>query len=249
MILYPQVPDALQSQIVQEAQQAARAVEPLSAEKLDSMKYTLVGGARASLSHLRELRASVLAAATEQGFPNKRLTNETKRSTDRKLTEALDVSSAITIGEAALPGIWVFISAILLPDVVNWRWHDETSLERFLGGRRNTFYGYWHRSRILKEDSATDPYWFLNVFGVDNLVQIAERPVLAGCRPVAQALASAMATAMKTKSLSVSEQRFVRDVMARASRAGAIIALRTLDEKGAKDFAIETVQESLSALS
>jgi hypothetical protein len=210
------------------------------------MVFTSTGGTRADVSHLQAIRESVLVAATEAGFPNGEW-SATVPEVDRALTRAFCNSAAIEVGEGSLPGVWVFFSAVLLADITNWRWGGVAPLERFQAGRRNTFYRYWYRSTILADYSATDPLWLLDAFGEDNLVQIAERPQLAGCSSVIRALARETARALKMP-LPIARQRLVRDVMLRANRAGAILALGALDESQAVEFARQTVAQSLQVL-
>lgn len=247
MILYPQIPSARQ------ALESEKAVGDLSAPALsqallDTLEFTSSGGSRATIQDLRVIRDAVSAVAARHGFPNRPVAARSVAALDADLTRAFCGSSEIDVGEGSLPGLWVFMCAVLLRDVVNWRWGGEAPIDRFRSGRRNTFYRYWYRALVLRDESnAADPYWLISRLGEDNLVQIAERPFLAGNRDIARAMAKALVKKLESDD-SVPQQLLVRDAMARASRTGAILAIRTFRADDADGFAIGIVDTSFEAL-
>jgi len=246
MILYPQVPSARQAL---ESEKAIGDVSApsLSQSLLDSLDFTSSGGSRATILDLRSVRDTVTSVAASHGFPGRPVTARTVPALDADLTRAFCRSTELSVGEGSLPGLWVFMCAILLRDVVNWRWGGEAIVDRFRAGRRNTFYRYWYRGLVLRDDdNHADPYWLIGKLGEDNLVQIAERPYLAGNRDIARAMAKALVG--RFDSDVVPQQLLVRDAMARANRAGAILAVRTFRGEAADHFAKQIVEASVSAL-
>lgn len=247
MILFPRVPKSKELQLVTDATSFTEDAPQITQELLDSMDFTMTGGTRVKPPQLLELRKHVVEVAVSHGFPYRELNKKDKGTVDAALTRAFCQSTVVEVGEASLPGTWVFFSAVLFPHVINWRWPG-ASLEHVWGGRRNMFYRYWYLYSVLADNASENPFWLIDLFGVDNLVQIAERPFLAGCLPVVLSLARAMAPELKKESNKFSDQLLVRDVMLRAQRTGAILSLQSYTEAEAKPFAVEVVRQSVAEL-
>lgn len=134
-------------------------------------------------SRLRKVRRHVLEATDEWG--GKHVPRTHVAAWDQAVGRALHTSMAIVPSDASHPGVWSFITLVLLPDVAVTRFPDLHD-DRFLGGLRNTFYRCWRRQHVLGdlETGHATP------LGEDELVGIFERSKMARDHRVAKALAS-----------------------------------------------------------
>jgi hypothetical protein len=93
-------------------------------------------------------------------------------------------------GEALRDDVWSFMSAVLAPDIVCWRFGS--SMERYTGGIRNTFQRLWMRGRALDRGAGHPERWrLLKELTEDALVQITERPSIGGDPVLSLAVAEA----------------------------------------------------------
>src|SRR5205807_1231931 len=76
--------------------------------------------------------------------------------------------------------------------------------------RRNTFQRLWWRALILSDPDHNDPYHLLRSLGEDEIVQIMERPFLAGSGPLARAVARELLNAAARHSR-ISRRRLIRE--------------------------------------
>lgn len=140
----------------------------------------------------------------------------------------------ITPSEASHQGVWRFISCILLPDIVRWRFPGSTGIttkERFLGGNRglrNTFGRVWWRAYTLKQPDLPNPYLFLYLLGEDELVQIMERPNLSASPFLARQVCKSFLETL-SQYPQISRSDLLRDTMKRLRRLLPIIAFDALD--------------------
>jgi hypothetical protein len=159
----------------------------------------------------------------------------------------------ISANEAADPRLWAFLACVVAPDIVRWRFPGGaagTSEERFLGtarGLRNTFGRLWWRSHVLSPgpDGADDP---LGRLGEDELVQITERPNLAGSRRLASQLADSFLEA-NVRYPSISRSNLMRDSMKRIRRLAAFVDFDALDDDGLVDLIDDVFETSARATS
>jgi hypothetical protein len=122
--------------------------------------------------------------ASQLGFPS---------SSGRKSLSDFDTRVAILLaqedwlntGESLRDDTWAYITTMLLPDVVAWRF-PACNPERFHGGVRNSFQRLWMRGVALDRGAEAIGRWdLIERLGEDALVQIFERsglsnnPVLA----------------------------------------------------------------------
>jgi len=164
----------------------------------------------------------------------------------------------ISPNEAANLGIWTHLTCVLLPDIVRWRFFDEkTSEERFIGSarglRRNTFGRLWWRAYLLYEPTnPKDPFSLLNYFGEDDLVQITERPSLAGSPALIKQILLSFLTATTALKLSgtdknIKDRRLLRDVVKRIRRLLPIIVFEALDQNTLKNLIDELFIKSIAS--
>lgn len=208
--------------------------------------FTSTGGTRVSQATLRDLRQGVRKIAVEAGYPSPFPDAPPHRSRldfDFEAARFLHEEMAIVTGEAGKDDVWEFLSCVLLPDVVRWRFpgssrnDHRTSEERFLGGVRNTFQRLWWRAEVLVGE---DGFGVLRRLNEDELVQIMERPLIASHREVARRMAS-MFLELVDRHADIDRMHVMRDAQKRLRRLTPIISFSALD-----DFRIDaTVREVL----
>ena len=232
MRLYPKLPLAVAHEIATMAALAPiRSLEAGSAVDHPAAVYAPVGGARVHERDLEELQAGLRRCARDNGFPvepSERARVAFDASAARLLTGLMDISA----DEAADPRLWAFVSCVIVPELVRWRFPggpSGTSAERYLGqarGVRNTFGRLWWRSHLLRlQDGATDP---LGLLGEDELVQITERTTVAGSPRLAIQLADSFLEATD-RYPAVSRSVLMRDAMKRIRRLDSFVDFDALE--------------------
>lgn len=148
------------------------------------------GGARAdavAVSITFELRR----IAERSGFPSA-TTQSAKSQFDREAAIYLAQREELASGEALRDDVWAFMTTVLAPDVVIWRFADKKRepVERFAGGVRNSFQRLWTRGTILDRGKGHPERWGLvEQLTEDAMVQIFERASIGGNPPLAKAVA------------------------------------------------------------
>jgi hypothetical protein len=231
MLLYPQLPRpeahrlalwcaGLDSSV---AEQAAALDHP-------DVYFSPTGGRRATQNEIRGLRELMVSLALANGYPSL-FAEDGWASFDKEAAVAIHSAMDISANEAACPGVWEFITCVLLCDVVRWRFpggSQGTPGERFLSGRRNTFQRLWWRAFILDDSGHQDRYHLLRALGEDEVVQIMERPFLAGSGPLARAVAREFLNAA-TRHSSISRRHFIREAQKYIRRLAAFTAFDAVD--------------------
>lgn len=95
-------------------------------------------------------------------------------------------------GEALRDDVWAFMTSVLAPDVVYWRFPSRSTaqLERYAGGVRNAFQRLWIRGVTLDRGEDRQARWELvEKLTEDAMVQIFERASLASVPHLARAIA------------------------------------------------------------
>jgi hypothetical protein len=171
----------------------------LPASEFEGITYAPTGGTRVAAEALTDLRDRLVAVATDVGYPDTR-SLEAQRHFDFALARLL-VALPIIQGEALRDEIWQYLTCILLPHLVVWRYgktrdtriEGPTSRDRFLGGNRNMLERIWWRATILRDPNDSDELWLLDTAGKglseDNMVALLERGNIASyhtlCRMIA----------------------------------------------------------------
>jgi hypothetical protein len=239
MKLFPKIPITVAHEMA-----TGSALAPIpdlaAASALDhpAILYSPVGGARARVAEVAQLREELRATAHANRYPlaateGDRVTFDAQAARIR--TRQMDISA----NEAADPRLWAFLACVVVPDIVRWRFPggaSGTSEERFVGksrGLRNTLGRLWWRSHLLRTpDGAEDP---LGRLGEDELVQITERTSIAGSPRLATQLADSFLEAVD-RYPRVSRSILMRDAMKRIRRLAAFVEFDVLEDDGLFDL-------------
>ncbi len=254
MLLYPRLTPGVARALAEErCNLPPETLRPMGAVSHTHVIYTPTGGRRVPAGHLERLQQLIRVAADDTGFPA-RLNDVQRTRFDADSSRILHSHMDLSPAEASQPGIWEFLACVVLPDVVRWRFPgpggSSTSLERFTGGirgLRNTFGRTWWRATILHVPDTPDPYTLLVLLGEDELVQITERPNLAGSRPLARQVAhSFLAAAAQNPAITRSD--LLRDAMKRLRRLLPIVAFDALGDALLKQLVDDIFAESAASL-
>ena len=126
--------------------------------------------------------------AVTSGFPD-RSSSENRAEFDKNAAIALAQCPELHSGEALRDDVWAFITTVLAPDVVAWRF-PKPAPHRFAGGVRNAFQRLWMRGSVLDRGPESFDRWLLvNSLSEDAMVQVFERASLSGNQRLARAIA------------------------------------------------------------
>ncbi|MEL7553782.1 hypothetical protein AAGV37_28260 [Pseudomonas protegens] len=135
-----------------------------------------------------DVAAELRRIAQKSGFPTIN-TQFARAQFDQDAAIYLGQKVELKTGEALRDDVWAFMSAVLAPDVVAWRFTDQ-SRERFAGGVRNSFQRLWVRGTVLDRGESHPERWALiHELSEDAMVQIFERPSIGGNPTLALAIA------------------------------------------------------------
>lgn len=231
----------------------------LPTSEFDGITYAPTGGTRVADQILTDLRDGLAEIATGVGYPNTR-SLEAQRHFDLALARLL-VELPIIHGEALRDEVWQYLTCILLPHLVVWRYgktretrvEGPTSQDRFLGGNRNMMERIWWRATILCDPNDSDELWLLDTSGgglsEDNMVALLERGNIASYHMLCRTIATEYArnrpyVSGVTKS---AEQLLIREVMKKVVRLAAHMNLEAISEDDRLDVIsglfVETVQD------
>ncbi|MCD5991367.1 hypothetical protein KDX30_26145 [Pseudomonas sp. CDFA 553] len=156
------------------------------------------GGTQAdnvSISIAAELRS----IAVSVGFPSQ--SKQARSLFDQKAAIYLALNNDLKSGEALRDDVWAFMTLVLAPDLVIWRFpvkggratedkENVDPLSRFKGGVRNSFQRLWVRGTVLDRGEGHMKRWeLIEQLTEDAMVQIFERASIGGNRTLALALA------------------------------------------------------------
>lgn len=251
MILFPQLPHHIALQIANAARSASvQSLADATATEHPSCEYTPTGGARATATALNRLRSDLLQLATTSGYPS---------SPDQKQAADFDTEAALVIAqqllmapaEAAKGGVWAFLSCVLLPDIVRWRFSGTggaaTPLERFVSGRRNVFQRLWWRAFHLAPRVPGSPQLpeLLRALGEDELVQLMERPSLAGIEGLPGSIAVGLLAASHAYS-DLTRRQLIREAQKRFLRLSSFVSFESIASEEVNGH-VESVFEQVAA--
>jgi len=152
--------------------------------------YAASGG-RVSPETSAEIAEEIRQIAHDCGFPSSDRQADRTRFDHHSTAYLAGEAPALDTGEAYRDDVWAFLSTVLLPDIVKWRFPTPAP-ERFHGGVRNTFQRLWIRGAVLDLGEASPARWSLvESLSEDAMVQIFERASLASKAPLARAIAQA----------------------------------------------------------
>lgn len=148
------------------------------------------GGTRAD-SVAVNITAELRRIAQKAGFPTSN-TQAARAQFDQDAAIYLGQLEYLQTGEALRDDVWAFMTTVLAPDIVVWRFTDKNRerAARFAGGVRNSFQRLWVRGTILDRGEGHAQRWeLLKQLTEDAMVQIFERASIGGNPPLAIAIA------------------------------------------------------------
>ena len=230
MYLYPR----LSSKIAKDIARECCCDDPAALRNRSSLEHeaaiwSAVGGTRIKPQRLERLRELIHAAAEDHGWPSPVRKQTDINRFDSLTAVLLHKNMHIIPGEASKHDVWSFLACVVFPDLVRWRFPggaEGTSPERYLGGVRNTFQRLWWRAETLNDPSADNDYRLLQKLGEDELVQIMERPVIAGNMVLARSLARNLSVRF-TKSEG-SRMKLMREAAKRLVRHSSLVSFDSM---------------------
>jgi len=182
--LYPKISLAYAEKLaVERSGLAINVLRELSTVNDPRCYFSATGGNRIPNDILNQIQLTVRSCAERHGYPNQ-VNDEVSRSFDIECGIICFEKMYLHPSEASNLELWSFMTCVLLPDIVRWRFPGETtSIERFIGSdrglRRNTYGRLWWRSYLLRSPELNNPYIYIHSLFEDDLVQITERNSIA----------------------------------------------------------------------
>jgi hypothetical protein len=252
MLLYPHLSPTATRKLAEElSSMPINSLHTQSAINHPAAIHSPTGGNRVSASYLREIDQHIRESASSCGYPTS-VDDSRLSSFDANSGRILHEMMHISPSEASNPGVWAFMACVVWPDIVRWRFPgnaDGTSRERFMGGRRNTFGRVWWRAYILKQPANEHPYELLDLLGEDELVQITERPSLAGSPLLAKMVCRTFLDVTNNPSDTHQSRALLRDAMKRLRRLLPMVSFDALDDQTLKALINEVFKASIKSLS
>lgn len=210
--------------------------------------FTATGGTRIPDRVYTKFCGDLVAIADRSGYPND---NKSTRTTfDTEAAILLHREFRISENEAAKPGVWNFLTCVVAPDLVRWRFQtsDATPLDRFLAGQKHLLQRLWWRAKAYYDPAnAADPYWLVREIGEDESVGMMERTTLSGIRPLVIAILRTLIETHRTSPGSARSE-LMRDAMKRFLRLGAVVAFESLNGDELRHLCRQVLNESVVAL-
>lgn len=251
-LLYPRLPLAVAAHLV--LKQSGLNISEL--KQISSTHHTAVQfyetGSKVSENDLKKLQLDVRTCAQKYGYPS-HISEQDARLFDTECGKILHQNMKLHPAEASHLEIWAFLSCVLLPDVVRWRFPgDATIVERYIGSdrglRRNTFGRLWWRSYLLYQPHLENPYEFFNLLHEDDLVQISERNSIAASQRLTTVFIKAFVSAV-TKYNGIPRRELMRETVKRLRRQLSFIAFDLLEEKQIRNLLDTLFEQTAEAIS
>ena len=254
MYLYPKLPKYVAQSIANDIA-GLDVVELINKSNTEHPKavYTTSGGNRADSRHMIDIQEKIRKCGEKWNYLST-ADSKSLKGFDQDSGKILLENLKILPFEACQGDTWAFFGCVLLPDLVRWRFFDKdkpTTLERFSdGGKwglRNTFGRLWWRAYILADSKKTDPYFLLNNLGEDELVQITERPKIAGNITLARSFCNYFLQ-VHSEHPTLDRSLLFRDSIKRCRRYNSIIAFESMSEKELETFLENLFSESVDKI-
>jgi hypothetical protein len=195
--------------------------------------------ARVTEAELRKLRQAILDIAVGEGYPIP--TPRRYARFDQLTGPTLLDQMRILPADAAHPGVWMFLSLALLPDVAVWRWSTDRHPDRFTGRQhRDTFRRLWSRAYAVGERISGQLL-------EDEFTGIMERTSLAGDPRVATAIAETHLTTVASRP-SVARTDLLREAMKRIRRISVVVHFPALSDDQLRRLFNEIYRDTLGAI-
>lgn len=209
------------------------ALRNVSASTHPNEYFAAVGGRRVVTNEIDLIARDIRGLAEKFGYPDTR--GRAMADFDTEVSIYLGSAVEISPGEAYRPETWAFLSLIVLPDVVKWRFQG-FNISRCTGGRRDCFHRLWLRAKAFDLGEGRDNRWILlRNLTEDAFVSIIERPSLAGNYTLCKVLGlSWMKTASKVGRGAMEDLN--RRAIKRIRSKGTIIYLDALPYEALKSI-------------
>ena len=254
MNLLPQLPSIKAKVILEDIASKSNCenLDPKGNFKVEGIFYVPTGGQIINDENLEKLRNNVLEKAKEYGFPS---TNQKSfLEFEYEVAKILSNWSYLWIdgepsGESFRNDFWSYLSIVIMPDIVSWRWGFPPEGEptkswsvRFIGGGRNAFQRIFRRILSLdRGPSHEDRFGLIRELKEDDFSNILERTSLGSNSRIAIPLAEEyLAMRQRRKDMKASNQlKIYREATKDLRSYGVVQSLDLIDENNLKELISE----------
>ena len=254
MNLLPQLPSIKAKVILEDiaSKSNCETLDPKGNFKVEGIFYVPTGGQIINDENLEKLRNNVLEKAKEYGFPS---TNQKSfLEFEYEVAKILSNWSYLWIdgepsGESFRNDFWSYLSIVIMPDIVSWRWGFPPEGEptkswsvRFIGGGRNAFQRIFRRILSLdRGPSHEDRFGLIRELKEDDFSNILERTSLGSNSRIAIPLAEEyLAMRQRRKDMKASNQlRIYREATKDLRSYGVVQSLDLIDANNLKELISE----------
>lgn len=211
----------------------------------NEMSYGPTGG-RVGQREMEAMREALVSAAREHDFGTEDRSGNAGTEFDRAAAPVIVDHMRLTWEEAGQPGVWSFISLILLPDLTHWRWAGSNGTpgnkERWIciDPTRHAWGRLWWQETVCRERPG-----LLEKYNESELNQFFERTSFTRHREFFLYFMEATSKHLTR----LPRRKLVRDVTKRMRRRLAFIDTFALTPLELRSFVDEVVAESVDALS
>ena len=254
MNLLPQLPSIKAKVILEDiaSKSNCETLDPKGNFKVEGIFYVPTGGQIINDENLEKLRNNVLEKAKEYGFPS---TNQKSfLEFEYEVAKILSNWSYLWIngepsGESFRNDFWSYLSIVIMPDIVSWRWGFPPEGEptkswsvRFIGGGRNAFQRIFRRILSLdRGPSHEDRFGLIRELKEDDFSNILERTSLGSNSRIAIPLAEEyLAMRQRRKDMKASNQlKIYREATKDLRSYGVVQSLDLIDSNNLKELISE----------
>ncbi len=254
MNLLPQLPSIKAKVILEDiaSKSNCETLDPKGNFKVEVIFYVPTGGQIINDENLEKLRNNVLEKAKEYGFPS---TNQKSfLEFEYEVAKILSNWSYLWIdgepsGESFRNDFWSYLSIVIMPDIVSWRWGFPPEGEptkswsvRFIGGGRNAFQRIFRRILSLdRGPSHEDRFGLIRELKEDDFSNILERTSLGSNSRIAIPLAEEyLAMRQRRKDMKASNQlKIYREATKDLRSYGVVQSLDLIDANNLKELISE----------
>ena len=254
MNLLPQLPSIKAKVILEDiaSKSNCETLDPKGNFKVEGIFYVPTGGQIINDENLEKLRNNILEKAKEYGFPS---TNQKSfLEFEYEVAKILSNWSYLWIdgepsGESFRNDFWSYLSIVIMPDIVSWRWGFPPEGEptkswsvRFIGGGRNAFQRIFRRILSLdRGPSHEDRFGLIRELKEDDFSNILERTSLGSNSRIAIPLAEEyLAMRQRRKDMKASNQlKIYREATKDLRSYGVVQSLDLIDADNLKELISE----------
>lgn len=264
--LYPRLPVAKVNKFVSDY--SSKSIGEIAREERlnysEGVTYAPTGGNKIGDKELKDLRHKIVVCAKKHGYPEP-APKDARRKFDIECGAILYDAMHIYPAEACRMEVWAYITCILTPDIVLWRFpmlekveEDDENVkpnERFLGSdrglRRNTFGRLWWRAYLFYKEDSPNHFELLEHLTEDEIVQLTERNSLAASPQLIRSFAEAFLVGIKRyadSSIPDLRRNLIRESTKRLRRRLPMIAFEILDDSTLRQMLDEIIEQTALAL-